>query len=212
MKWLDTATIVDGDKLVDASGRKLSFNRLCTTTWVLKGLRTKYCTMTGACVEEFDHFCGWLNTAIGKGNHRPFIVLAVVEASTQSCHLYCLVYVAFQLVKYDGACTQCYHGASQWLWAMLWGYPLICVMVALQGLTAPGIWCLALNQLRMIGVNLTTNETMNYKRYEHFWQAHGDGQHKVFVNPFNKGNPIANCVDFWWTRTRGEEASCCTAH
>merc|ERR1719334_403040 len=61
--------------------------RLCTTTWVLKGARTKYCQRTGACVEEFDHFCGWLNVAVGRGNHRPFIFLAVVESCTQICHM-----------------------------------------------------------------------------------------------------------------------------
>merc|ERR1711865_1209494 len=83
MRALDSAAVGSGDKLVDSAGRRLSFNRLCTTTFVLKGLRTKYCTQTGACVEEFDHFCGWLNCAIGKGNHRPFIALAFVEASTQ---------------------------------------------------------------------------------------------------------------------------------
>ncbi|CAK9072617.1 unnamed protein product [Durusdinium trenchii] len=32
--------------------------RLCTATFVIKGLRTKYCKVTKACVKEFDHFCG----------------------------------------------------------------------------------------------------------------------------------------------------------
>merc|ERR1719396_173489 len=57
----------------------VDLSRLCTTTWVLKGLRSKYCTQTGAVIDEFDHYCIWLNCAIGKNNHRPFICLALAE-------------------------------------------------------------------------------------------------------------------------------------
>merc|ERR1719350_1649666 len=74
------------------------FTRLCTTTWVLKGLRTKYCVKTGACVEEFDHYCPWLNTAVGKDNHRPFLFLCFIEALTQLCHLYLLFVVGMHLI------------------------------------------------------------------------------------------------------------------
>merc|ERR1712100_913629 len=130
-----------GNDLFDANGRRLSFGRLCTTTFVMKGLRTKYCTRTGACVEEFDHFCGWLNVAIGKGNHRPFMVLAVVESATQIIHLYLLFSIAFHLVTYERI--------GQWLWDMLMSYPMAIMMMALQIFTAPGTVCLALNQLRL---------------------------------------------------------------
>merc|ERR1719223_2161906 len=69
-------------------------SRLCTTTWVLKDLRTKYCAQTEACVREFDHYCVWLNCAIGRGNHRQFVFLACIEWLTQICHLYLLYNVA----------------------------------------------------------------------------------------------------------------------
>lgn len=199
MRFLETATVVDGDKLVDANGRRLSFSRLCTTTFILKGLRTKYCVSTGACVEEFDHFCGWLNCAIGRGNHRPFIMLAIAECCTQICHLWCLVHVAFRLVAYERI--------GQWLWALVTSYPLMSIMIVVQGFTSPGIALLACTQMRMIAVNLTTNEMMNCKRYEHFWEYRGqDGaKRQVFVNPFHKGGVSSNCLDFWWTRRRGEE-------
>ncbi|CAK9039997.1 Ankyrin repeat domain-containing protein 50, partial [Durusdinium trenchii] len=36
--------------------------RLCTATFVIKGLRTKYCKVTKACVKEFDHFCGLIGS------------------------------------------------------------------------------------------------------------------------------------------------------
>merc|ERR1712232_1437384 len=75
-------------KALDSNAESVpDVSRLCTTTWVLKDLRTKYCTQTGACVEEFDHYCVWLNCAIGKNNHRQFVCLAMVEWLTQVCHL-----------------------------------------------------------------------------------------------------------------------------
>merc|ERR1711865_51453 len=203
MHALDTAPIGSGEKMVDASGRRLDFGRLCTTTFVLKGLRTKYCTQTGACVEEFDHFCGWLNVAIGKGNHRPFIGLAFVEACTQACHLYLMIQISFHVVVYERV--------GQWLSSLLISYPLLCMMIFLQGFTAPGVFLLMVNHLRLIMINMTTNEVMNCQRYDHFWEETGDDdggpKRKIFVNPFDKGGGVSNCLDFWWTRRRGNEAS-----
>lgn len=176
-------------------GRPPDFGRLCTTTWVLKGLRTKYCTQTGACVEEFDHFCGWLNVAIGKGNHRPFIVLAFTEVSSQFCHLYLIWTVARHTVRWE---------ESFWSWIgnVIMSYPLMALVGFLHLLTSPGIFFLLFSHLRLIGVNMTTNEMINAFRYDHFWVDRFE--QRVFRNPFNKGNCIWNCVDFWWTRRRSE--------
>jgi len=180
------------------AGEPTDCNRLCTTTWVIKGLRTKYCVNTGACVEEFDHFCGWLNCAIGRGNHRPFIILACVEAFTQFCHLY-LVWVCSKSLVQGSSNTD-------WVMNLASMYPLLVIVALLHTLTAPGIVFLALNQLRLIGVNLTTNEMINVSRYRHFWEEIDTGGQKKrkFKNPFNKGSAVSNCIDFWWTRRRGD--------
>jgi len=176
--------------LVDAS-------RLCTTTWVLKEPRTKYCTRTEACVEEFDHFCGWLNVAIGRGNHRPFIFLALVEVFTQICHFFLCWTAAGELVKAEST--------GLWMLAVGAQYPLTGMMIALQGLTTPGVVMLCIHQLRCVFTNMTTNEMMNSYRYPHFWKEVTSAEgitKKVFSNPFDKGGPWANCVDFWWNRRR----------
>merc|ERR1712032_12317 len=113
------------------AGENPDFTRLCTTTWVLKGLRTKYCTHTGACVEEFDHFCGWLNVAIGRGNHRPFIVLACLEVCAQLCHLYLCLVAARELVVASSWSAWAFGVASQ--------YPVLLMVGILHTLTAPGV-------------------------------------------------------------------------
>merc|ERR1712113_1215179 len=76
-------------------------SRLCTTTWVLKDFRTKYCTQTCACIQEFDHYCIWLNRAIGRGNHREFIFHVTIEVGTQLCHVYLLIIIGRQMVEHD---------------------------------------------------------------------------------------------------------------
>jgi len=191
------------------AGENPDFGRLCTTTWVLKGLRTKYCVRTGACVREFDHFCGWLNVAIGRGNHRPFIFLALTECFTQLCHLYLCWACAAKLVPTESI--------GSWAIGVVTGYPLLALVAIVHTFTAPGIVMLSLHQLRLIGVNLTTNETMNMPRYTHFWQEieGPGGKKRVFHNPFHKGSVLRNFVDFWWTRRRedrGPIKAACACH
>jgi len=173
-------------------------DRLCLSTWVMKGLRTKYCKFTKACVEDFDHFCGWINVAIGKGNHRRFIFLAAAEVTTQILHFYLCVMVLATQITADSIRDWLYNAVMQW--------PLVCLMMVVQGFSAPGILFLLGAHLMMIVQNVTTNEQMNVHRYKHFWEevVEGETKRKVFKNPFHKGNAFRNCLDFWWTKRRGE--------
>merc|ERR1719330_780573 len=177
--------------------------RLCTTTWVIKGMRTKYCKSTGACVEEFDHFCGWLNCAIGKGNHRPFMCLAVTEVCTQLAFLWIFRAAALQLVQNSSN--------SEWLAGISAAYPLLLLMAGIHMFTAPGVMCLTFYQARLVASNLLTNEQMNASRYKHFWvedpkaiSRPGRQKKKVFRNIFDKGGAFSNCIDFWWARRRSD--------
>jgi len=174
-------------------------SRLCTTTWVLKDLRTKYCTETCACIEEFDHYCIWLNAAIGKNNHRQFFGLAIAEWMTQVVHIYLLHSMALSLVPYESFFS--------WVFGVITGYPLLFLIALVQCLTAPWICMLIIHQGRLVAMNLTTNEMMNIHRYEHFWQIVGSPgmpMRKEHRNPFNKGGPFRNCFDFWWSRRRSQ--------
>lgn len=186
MKKLDSNT----DEVTD-------IDRLCTTTWVLKGKRTKYCKEMDACVEEFDHYCVWLNNTIGKGNHRQFVGLAISEFITQIVFLRVSWCIATTLVKYE----------SFWQWTLLTftTLPLLSILVFVHCLTAPWVLMLTIHQGRLILHNLTTNEMMNMHRYEHFWITKsvmpGHAQ-RMFQNPFCKGSMVANSLDFWWYRQR----------
>lgn len=175
--------------------------RLCTTTWVLKGLRTKYCVQTGACVEEFDHYCVWLNCAIGKNNHRHFVLLACVEFWTQVCHLY-LCWIVTREIPYTSF--------GGWLSMLLMAYPMLLLVLLAHCVTAPWVFMLLMHQARMIIMNVTTNELLNIQRYDHFWvvkQIVPGHVQRQFRNPFHKGGVVNNCLDFWWYQNRGYAAA-----
>jgi len=178
-------------------------SRLCTTTWVLKDLRTKYCAQTGACVQEFDHWCVWLNCSIGKRNHRQFMLLAIVEWMTQVIHIYLVICMARALVPYQNI--------GQFLIGVLTGYPLLALVGVVQMLTCPFVMILIFYQSRLVAMNLTTNEMMNANRYEHFWVSSATAvpgrMQKSFRNPFHKGSMFMNCLDFWWKRDRSRMVS-----
>ncbi|GET85658.1 huntingtin interacting protein, putative [Leishmania tarentolae] len=54
-------------------------------TMVKKPLRAQYCPQLRRIVLRYDHFCTFLNTAIGGGNHRAFLWLHVALLSMLSC-------------------------------------------------------------------------------------------------------------------------------
>jgi len=201
------------DSAAPASDPRADVSRLCTTTWVLKDMRTKYCTQTGACVEEFDHYCVWLNCAIGKQNHRPFVLLSITECMTQVAHMFVCWSVAREVVSYTTF--------GSWVFAVAGTFPLMVLIFFVHCLTAPWVFMLFLHQGRLVAMNLTTNEMINAHRYPHFWVTNQQLQSR-FVNPFNKGGPIANCFDFWWYRQRsqfgpqaekaGGDKQCCSSN
>jgi len=54
-------------------------NRLCPTTKIRKLARSKYDRFSKKHVPRFDHFCGWLNQAIGEQNYRWFLLFLMVH-------------------------------------------------------------------------------------------------------------------------------------
>lgn len=200
----DLMKAIDSDQ---AQAQMPDLSRLCTTTWVLKDLRTKFCAETGNCVSEFDHYCVWLNGAVGKGNHRCFVFLCFVEFFTQLCHIYLCWNMACTLVVAPSFLS--------WIGRWIGGFPLLFLIMLIQMLTAPWVAMLCFHQSRLILMNLTTNEMMNMQRYEHFWISTLVGPNhyqKQFVNPFHKGSAWKNCLDFWVTKNRSKMVAVADRH
>merc|ERR1719401_578023 len=129
------------------------------------------------------------------------MILAIVELVTQLCHMYLCYLAACELVKAPGT-------FSRWVMDVMWADPLLFGVCFIHFFTMPMVLMLTLQHLRMVGMNLTTNEMINLSRYEHFWEeVEGDGpggKKRVFRNPFHKGACHRNCIDFWWNRRRSD--------
>jgi len=54
-------------------------NKLCPTLQIRKIARSKYDRFSGRHVPRFDHFCGWLNQAVGERNYRWFLLFLAVH-------------------------------------------------------------------------------------------------------------------------------------
>lgn len=52
----------------------LYVKRDCTTCGVRKVARSKHCAICGHCVAKMDHHCPWINTCVGEGNYKDFLV------------------------------------------------------------------------------------------------------------------------------------------
>lgn len=54
-------------------------NRLCPTLRTRKIARSKYDRCTRRHVPRFDHYCGWINQAVGERNYRCFLFFLLVH-------------------------------------------------------------------------------------------------------------------------------------
>mmetsp|Transcript_47356 Transcript_47356/g.100631 ORF Transcript_47356/g.100631 Transcript_47356/m.100631 type:complete len:416 (+) Transcript_47356:165-1412(+) len=54
-------------------------NKLCPTLEIRKIARSKYDRFSKRHVPRFDHFCGWLNQAVGERNYRHFLLFLTIH-------------------------------------------------------------------------------------------------------------------------------------
>ena len=154
------------ERLVDGTetGKTVS---LCHSCHIVRPKRSKHCRAARKCVMAFDHYCPYVGNTVGLYNYRYF-------------YAYCAFFTAAALqwealaVAYLRARGRHYGLIA----AMAWFALFICFGVAMVAY-----------HTQLLSKNLTTNEHMNFGRYDHFRDAEGRP-----TNPFDMG-VCANVAD-----------------
>ena len=51
---------------------KVEFESLCAQCRIIQAPRAKHCDLCNACVDRYDHHCGWIDHCIGRNNFKRF--------------------------------------------------------------------------------------------------------------------------------------------
>jgi len=176
---------------------KISNRTFCTSCFIRKPLRSKHVNEYSRCIAVFDHYCPWLNSPIGLGNHRHFVMFLFVLLFAQIGHAYlAYVYVSTRSDLTTPLQNMCY---------LPW---LNCYYInSHPWISLTGTWCLFFStwtimtlasQIYQISIGLTTNEYLNWHRYDRYLQEvdPSNPSDKRYTNPFDYGL-LKNWVEFW---------------
>lgn len=154
------------------------WGQLCVSCRIVRPLRAKHCSITGRCVEAFDHYCPWVGNAIGRGNRHLFLTFLWLELGA------ILVSTIVAVVRIHDAVAATRGQSRPHL--VLIG-PVIFVVFDIFLLIS--VAALAIAQASQVARNVTTNELANWHRYKYMHGPDGD-----FLNPFDRGWR-RNCAD-----------------
>lgn len=146
------------------SGSSLS-NRTCPTCRVYQPPRSKHCHVCNKCILRFDHYCAWLGTCVGYGNHCRFWWYIFEET------ILCL----WTSVLY-AMCLRSTGRSSSWLYFSAVLMLLILLLAALLFLVL-----LLLFHSYLVVTNQTTHELIRRKRIPEFRNIPEN------VKPYSKG-------------------------
>jgi len=138
--------------------------RLCATCQVWKINRSKHDVHSNKCVAKFDHSCPWVNRPIGADNYRLFLTFTFAENGILLCFfVWACIYLHYYLKSFSGILLLPYtiSVASVVLYAIGFNY----------------------QHSRLVNKNITTNEKMNWRRYDYLKEPGGER----LKNRYDKG-------------------------
>lgn len=147
--------------------------KVCTTCKTVVPVRSKHCRELDRCVYRYDHYCPFVGTTIGSSNHALYLIFLL---------WYLLLSAQYFFLFYRYMALSNLYGTLELLFT--WAVAACCVLISLFDL-----WMLS-TQMYLVCKNLTTNEFINFERYNYLLE---DG---VFRNPYDRGI-ILNCSEFW---------------
>ncbi|XP_076817148.1 uncharacterized protein LOC143462764 [Clavelina lepadiformis] len=135
-------------------------SRLCHTCRLVKPLRSKHCRITNRCVKQFDHYCPYIYNVVGYRNRHYFLIFLLGMLYTLLTGDYFVWYMHKQF-GFDGI--------------LIFGGVLMGIFTLIT------LGLVSFTTFQAVA-NLTTNERINFQRYEYL--KDGNGQYN---NPFDQG-------------------------
>nr|XP_026696424.1 probable protein S-acyltransferase 23 isoform X1 [Ciona intestinalis] len=143
--------------------------RLCHTCRLVRPLRAKHCRVTNRCVKHFDHYCPYIYNVVGYKNRHYFLLFLIGMWFTLLTGDYFVWYmykhIGFDIILSVGG-----------------------IIMALFTVVTSGLVFFTTYQAM---TNITTNERLNYRRYDYLKDGNGS-----FSNPFDQG-PVKNMQEFF---------------
>jgi len=155
--------------------------RVCVTCKTVVPRRSKHCKELDRCVYRYDHYCPFVGNAVGLKNHYFFLLFLAWQVGSLTIYFY-LTFRSLSLTDEDLSPIK-KHVIVQLLISTVAGLGCVGMLVFGGSLLA--------HHLYLVATNITTNEYMNYTKYEYLME---DGR---FKNPYNQGFK-KNCYEFWF--------------
>jgi len=165
--------------------------RVCITCKIVVPRRSKHCKELDRCVYRYDHYCPFVGNAVGLDNHSFFLGFLAWNVTSLSIYFY-LSYRSLSLSEEDLSPIK-RHVIVQLLISTITGLACVAMFIFAGSLLV--------HHLYLVATNLTTNEYMNYTKYDYLLEK-GSGR---FKNPYNRGF-VRNCFGFWSRNRRRRDA------
>ncbi|XP_071697138.1 probable protein S-acyltransferase 23 isoform X1 [Rutidosis leptorrhynchoides] len=160
-----------------------NWSQLCPTCKIIRPVRSKHCPTCKRCVEQFDHHCPWISNCVGKRNKWDFFVFLFLGTVTSLISGVVAIYGMWTSVP-------TLQSQESWIFHVVFQHPGAAAFLFIDAFILLAAGTLISVQAYQICRNITTNESVNARRYGYLQGA--DGQ---FRNPYNQG-VLKNCSDF----------------
>lgn len=140
--------------------------RECGFCGCMQPLRARHCEDCDRCIRKFDHHCPWLDTCVGEGNHRFFLMFVISKAIATTW----ATIIIWQALEF-------HTGWSEWLKTNAILLLDLCITVTVTVI----LTILGGLHTYLMAINSTTWEMISRERISYLKNLEDD------INPFHEG-------------------------